>query len=64
MQVSLKTKADLDFILHFVDDRQAAAVEWLKRIGKEWSHWLMSRKRRRGVSSVLTRSSMFIPEAG
>ncbi|KAK8799803.1 hypothetical protein WA588_002627, partial [Blastocystis sp. NMH] len=33
MQVSLKTKADLDFILHFVDDNQAAAVEWLKFIG-------------------------------
>ena len=34
MQISLKTKADLEFILHFVDDKQATAAEWLKRIGK------------------------------
>lgn len=44
MQVSLKTKADLDFILHFVDDKQAAAVEWLKHIGKDYLDGLMSRR--------------------
>lgn len=64
MQVSLKTKADLDFILHFVDDRQAAAVEWLKPIGTDYRDGLMSRDRKGGISSVLTRSSPFISEAG